>query len=87
MRKQTACSRRFTPGTSLLLDPAVTSVNLTGAINPAVSIIEDISIPARLKARKNNTEISCAEKCHGPRRSGTDEILLLVLRRDKVPAG
>jgi len=42
---------------SILIDPATTSVALYNSIHEKLRIVEDINIPARLKAIKNNTEI------------------------------
>jgi len=42
---------------SLLLTPGTTSVELYNAIPEGMAVIEDVSIPARLKAVKNLTEI------------------------------
>ena len=47
-------------GTSLILDPACTSVALQASLNREIDVREDISVPCRLKARKNNTEIASA---------------------------
>lgn len=44
-------------GSSILLNPATTSVELYNSISKKSKIIEDISIPSRLKAVKNKTEI------------------------------
>lgn len=41
----------------VLVNPANTSVSLYDSIPPGVRIVEEISIPARLKAVKNKTEI------------------------------
>ncbi len=46
-----------TEGSSILLNPSTTSVALFNSISKDSGIIEDISIPARLKAIKNKTEI------------------------------
>jgi Xaa-Pro aminopeptidase len=47
---------------SVLLSPGTTSVSLFNALPPGISVIEDISIPARLKAIKNRTEIENIKK-------------------------
>jgi Xaa-Pro aminopeptidase len=44
-------------GFSVLLNPGTTSVELYNSISKKSKIIEDISIPSRLKAVKNKTEI------------------------------
>lgn len=44
-------------GSSILINPATTSVSLYNSIPERLRIIEDISIPTRLKAIKNKTEI------------------------------
>ncbi len=44
-------------GSSILITPATTSVALFNSIPAQLRIIEDISIPSRLKAIKNKTEI------------------------------
>jgi Xaa-Pro aminopeptidase len=44
-------------GSSILINPATTSVALYNSIPERLRIIEDISIPARQKAIKNKTEI------------------------------
>ena len=46
----------LSPGFSILLNPFTTSVVLYNSIPSGVRIIEDISIPARLKSIKNNVE-------------------------------
>ncbi len=46
-----------TEGSSVLINPATTSVSLYNSISSKSKIIETISIPARLKAIKNKTEI------------------------------
>jgi Xaa-Pro aminopeptidase len=46
-----------TEGSSVLLNPTVTSVALFNSISKKSKIIEDISIPSRLKSVKNSTEI------------------------------
>lgn len=46
-----------TEGCSVLLNPLTTSVSIYNSLSKASSIIEEISIPARLKAVKNRTEI------------------------------
>ncbi len=43
---------------SILLNPAVTSGGLFNAITPGMRIVQEISIPARLKAIRNMTEIA-----------------------------
>jgi len=43
---------------SILLSPATTSVSLFKAVPPGMKIIEDFSIPGRLKAVKNKVEIA-----------------------------
>jgi Xaa-Pro aminopeptidase len=43
-------------GSSILLNPSTTSVVLYNSVPPGVRIIEDISIPARLKSIKNSVE-------------------------------
>jgi Xaa-Pro aminopeptidase len=47
-----------TEGFSVLVNPATTSVALYNSISGKSKIIEDISIPARLKSIKNKTEIA-----------------------------
>lgn len=44
-------------GTKILINPTSTSISLFKAIPDGIDIIEDISIPARLKAVKNSVEI------------------------------
>ncbi|MFN8240117.1 MAG: aminopeptidase P family protein [Bacteroidales bacterium] len=44
---------------SLLYNPSNTSVMLADSVKAGTRIIEDISITARLKAIRNNTEIAC----------------------------
>lgn len=44
-------------GSSILINPATTSVALCNLIPDKLKIIEDISIPTRMKAVKNKTEI------------------------------
>ncbi len=46
-----------TEGSSVLVHPQTTSVSMLNAVSGAASIVEDISIPSRLKAIKNSTEI------------------------------
>jgi Xaa-Pro aminopeptidase len=46
----------LSPGSSILLNPSTTSVVLYNSIPSAVRIIENISIPARLKSIKNSVE-------------------------------
>lgn len=46
------------PGASMLVDPARTSAKLYYAIPDSIKIFEGISIPARLKATRNMTEIT-----------------------------
>lgn len=46
-----------TQGHSVLLNPRTTSVSIYNSLSKTSGIIEDISIPARLKAVKNKTEI------------------------------
>jgi len=43
---------------TILIDPETTSVSLFNSISKELNIIEDISIPSRLKAVKNKTEIN-----------------------------
>jgi Xaa-Pro aminopeptidase len=45
------------PGSSLLVTPATTSAALFLAIPEKIKVVEDVSIPTRLKAVKNVTEI------------------------------
>jgi Xaa-Pro aminopeptidase len=47
-----------TEGSSVLTNPATTSVALYNSISKKSKIIEDISIPSRLKSIKNKTEIA-----------------------------
>ncbi len=47
----------LTEGASILITPSTTSVSLYNSIPSRLRIIEDTSIPSRLKARKNKTEI------------------------------
>jgi Xaa-Pro aminopeptidase len=49
-------------GSSILVSPAATSVTLYNSIHAGCRIIEDTSIPARLKAIKNKTEIENLSK-------------------------
>ncbi|MCX6334894.1 MAG: aminopeptidase P family protein [Bacteroidia bacterium] len=42
---------------SILINPSATSVSLFNSIPSRLKIVEDTSIPSRLKARKNRTEI------------------------------
>ncbi len=44
-------------GSSILINPATTSVTLYKSIPDTLRIVEDISIPSRLKSVKNKTEI------------------------------
>ena len=46
-----------TKRSAVLLNPGTTSINLYKSISKGSGIIEDISIPTRLKARKNKIEI------------------------------
>jgi Xaa-Pro aminopeptidase len=46
-----------TEGSSVLLNPVTTSVDLYNSISKKAKIIEDISVPSRLKSIKNKTEI------------------------------
>ncbi len=48
---------RLKKGSTLLLTPETTNASLYGAISEKVSILKDISIPTRLKAVKNQSEI------------------------------
>jgi Xaa-Pro aminopeptidase len=48
---------RLKNGSSILLTPETTNAFLFNSISEKVNIIKDISIPARLKAIKNNVEI------------------------------
>ncbi len=43
---------------SILINPETTSVSLFNSVSKELHVIEDISIPSRLKAVKNKTEIS-----------------------------
>lgn len=47
----------------LLISPERTSAELFHSVNGSVRIRENISIPARLKAIKNKTEIACLSGC------------------------
>jgi len=47
----------ITKGYTLLLNPDTTCINLYNSISKGSRIIEDISIPTRLKAKKNKIEI------------------------------
>jgi Xaa-Pro aminopeptidase len=47
----------ITESSSILITPSSTSVTLFNSIPENIRIIEDTSIPSRLKARKNRTEI------------------------------
>ncbi len=49
--------RSLPAGSSLLLSPSTTSAALGGALTGAVRVIHDLSIPTRLKAVRNETEI------------------------------
>jgi len=53
---------RLQPRCTLLLHPATTSAALYGAVNKLITIAEDVSIPARLKAVKNPVEIENIRK-------------------------
>lgn len=44
-------------GASLMLDPATTSASLFNSVSKKSDVIEDVSIPLRLKSVKNKTEI------------------------------
>ena len=44
-------------GSSVLINPVTTSTTLYDSFPPGMKIIEDLTIPARLKAIKNSTEI------------------------------
>jgi Xaa-Pro aminopeptidase len=46
-----------TEGSSVLINPATTSVSIYNSISKKSAIIEEISIPSRLKSIKNKTEI------------------------------
>lgn len=46
----------LTRGQSVLLDPRTTSVSIFNSLSGASRIMEDISVPAKLKAVKNRTE-------------------------------
>jgi Xaa-Pro aminopeptidase len=48
----------LTGGETILITPSKTSVAIFNSIPPRFTIIEDISIPSRLKAIKNKTEIA-----------------------------
>jgi Xaa-Pro aminopeptidase len=47
----------LTDGSTILLSPSKTSITLFNSVHGRFRIIEDISIPSRLKAIKNKTEI------------------------------
>jgi Xaa-Pro aminopeptidase len=47
----------LTEGSSILINPSTTSVTFYNSIPSRFRIVEDISIPARMKAIKNKTEI------------------------------
>ena len=47
----------FSEASSILIAPSVTSLSLFNSIPSRLKIIEDISLPSRMKARKNKTEI------------------------------
>jgi len=47
----------FIEGSSIIITPSTTSLSLFNSIPSRFKIIEDISIPSRMKARKNKTEI------------------------------
>lgn len=49
--------RSLPAGSRLLLSPSTTSAALRGAVPVAVKVIHDLSIPTRLKAIRNETEI------------------------------
>jgi Xaa-Pro aminopeptidase len=49
--------RSLPAGSSLLLSPSTTSAALRGALTGAVRVFHDLSIPTRLKAIRNETEI------------------------------
>lgn len=50
------------PESSVLLNPSATSAAIFGSLPAGITILEDLSIPTRLKAVKNNTEIENIEK-------------------------
>jgi Xaa-Pro aminopeptidase len=52
----TAVLSSLTPGSSLLLSSGDTSVSIFSSINESIEIKEDISIPSKMKAVKNDTE-------------------------------
>jgi Xaa-Pro aminopeptidase len=47
----------FSEGSSIIITPSTTSLSLFNSIPSRFKIIEDISIPSRMKAKKNKTEI------------------------------
>lgn len=49
--------KKIEKGESIIITPGTTSALLFKAINPMVDIIEELSIPTRLKAVKNDVEI------------------------------
>jgi Xaa-Pro aminopeptidase len=49
--------RSLPAGSTLLLSPSTTSASLRGALTGAVRVFHDLSIPTRLKAIRNGTEI------------------------------
>jgi len=49
-------------GSTILITPGTTSVSLFKALPLGMKIVEDVSIPTRLKARKNKVEIANIEK-------------------------
>ena len=52
----------LSPESVILITPASTSAVLYNSLPDGITIVENISIPARLKSIKNNTEISNIEK-------------------------
>ncbi len=53
----TSVLRSLTAGSRLLLSPSNTSAALRAAVPGAVKVVHDLSIPTRLKAIRNDTEI------------------------------
>jgi len=49
-------------GTTLLLSPSATSAYLRRSVSRKVKVVEDVSIPTRLKAVRNNTELKNLRK-------------------------
>ncbi len=57
-----ACLGRMKPGQAVLITPGTTSAFLYKSIPPGVDIVEEVSVPTRLKAIKNKVEIENIEQ-------------------------